>query len=82
MKLVHMLSGLAISVALVGCAQDKNADVSVPAPNPNLAGAKPQNAIKMPSVSGSVWIRQRVALPQKAFRTEGKQSPCPLFPAV
>ncbi|HAU5513047.1 TPA: hypothetical protein JD198_00415 [Cronobacter sakazakii] len=71
MKLVHMLSGLAVAVAvaLAGCAQDKSADIAVPAPNPNTSGVATKPVIKQPNVSGTVWIRQKVALPPDAVLT-------------
>lgn len=68
MKYVHMLSGLAVAVALSACAQ-KSADIPTPAPNPNTPGAVNQAAIAQPSVTGSVWIRQKVALPPDAVLT-------------
>lgn len=37
MKLVHMVSGLAVAVALAACA-DKSADIQTPAPSPNKIG--------------------------------------------
>ncbi|MEO3989703.1 YbaY family lipoprotein [Pseudocitrobacter cyperus] len=67
MKIVPMLSGIAIAVALSACA-DKSADIQTPAPNPNAAGTT-QGAIQQPNVSGTVWIRQKVALPPDAVLT-------------
>ncbi|MGV7094267.1 YbaY family lipoprotein [Siccibacter turicensis] len=69
MKIVHMLSGLAVAVALAGCAHDKSADIAVPALNPNTAGVNAQPVLKQPNVSGTVWIRQKVALPPDAALT-------------
>ena len=68
MKLVHMLSGLAVAVALAGCAK-KGADIPTPTPNPNAPSAVNQAAITQPNVSGTVWIRQKVALPPDAVLT-------------
>jgi len=68
MKFVHMLSGLAVAVALSACA-DKSADIPTPAPNPNTPAAVNQAAITQPNVSGSIWIRQKVALPPDAVLT-------------
>jgi putative lipoprotein len=68
MKLVHMLSGLAVAVALSACA-NKSADIQTPAPNPNTSGVATQPAIQQPNVSGTVWIRQKVALPPDAVLT-------------
>ncbi|TNV20621.1 hypothetical protein FH968_09245 [Buttiauxella sp. B2] len=70
MKLVHTLSGLAIAVAMAGCAH-KSADVPTPAPaaTTSSAGATAQSDIAQPNVSGTVWIRQRIALPPDAVLT-------------
>lgn len=70
MKLVHTLSGLAIAVAMAGCAQ-KSADIPTPAPaaTTSSAAATAQSDIKQPNVSGTVWIRQKVALPPDAVLT-------------
>lgn len=68
MKLVHALSGLAVAVALSACA-DKSADIQTPAPNPNTSIAATQATIQQPNVTGSVWIRQKVALPPDAVLT-------------
>ena len=63
MKLVHMASGLAVAIALAACA-DKSADIQTPAPAANTSiSATQQPAIQQPNVSGTVWIRQKVALP-------------------
>ena len=70
MKLVHMLSGLAVAVALSACA-DKSADIQTPAPNPNTAGVATQPTIQQPNVSGTIWIRQKVALPPDAIESAG-----------
>ena len=67
MKLVHMLSGLAVAVALTACAK-KAADIPTPAPNPQAPAASTA-AITKPNVSGTVWIRQKVALPPNAVLT-------------
>ena len=66
MKLVHMASGLAVAIALAACA-DKSADIQTPAPAANTATQQP--AIQQPNVSGTVWIRQKVALPPDAVLT-------------
>ena len=69
MKCVHILSGLAVAVALSACA-DKSADIAVPAPNPNTSiSAASQSTLRQPNVSGTIWIRQRVALPPNAVLT-------------
>ena len=69
MKLMHMVSGLAVAVALAACA-DKSADIQTPAPNPNTSATAAQPVIAQPNVSGTVWIRQKVALPPDAVLTE------------
>lgn len=69
MKVVHMLSGLALAVALSGCANNKSANIPVPAPTPGASAVTMQNVIRQPNVTGTVWIRQRVALPPDAVLT-------------
>lgn len=68
MKCVYLLSGIAMAVALSACA-DKSADIAVPAPSPNTSISAAQSTIQQPNVSGTVWIRQRVALPPNAVLT-------------
>ncbi|EMH4164098.1 YbaY family lipoprotein [Pluralibacter gergoviae] len=69
MKCVHILSGLAVAVALSACA-DKSADIAVPAPSPNTSiSAASQSTLRQPNVSGTIWIRQHVALPPNAVLT-------------
>ncbi|MCU5771993.1 YbaY family lipoprotein [Erwiniaceae bacterium BAC15a-03b] len=66
MKFWHLMSGAAMAVALAGCA-DKSADVPTPTLGAKTAGQ--QAAIAQPNVSGSVYIRQRIALPPDAVLT-------------
>ena len=68
MKLVPMLSGIAMAVALSACA-GKSADVPVPTANPNGINTLTQQTIQQPNVSGTIWIRQKVALPPDAVLT-------------
>lgn len=68
MKLVHMLGGLAVAIAVAGCAQ-KSADIPTPAPTASTSGATAQSVIAQPSVTGTAWIRQRIALPPNAVLT-------------
>lgn len=70
MKIVTLLSGLTVAMVLAGCA-DKSADISTPAPSPNtsISGAASASTLRQPNVSGSIWIRQRVALPPDAVLT-------------
>ncbi len=67
MKLWQIVGGVALGVTLAGCA-DKSADVATPA---FKAPGTPvqQAAIAQPSVSGTVNIRQRIALPPDAVLT-------------
>ncbi len=66
MKLWQVISGMTLAAAITGCA-----DHSKPVPTPTLgsAVAGQQSAIKQPNVSGSVYIRQRIALPPDAVLT-------------
>lgn len=67
MKLWFVLSSAALAVAISGCA-DKSRDVAVPTSVSQAQGQ--QNAvIKQPNVSGTVWIRQKIALPADAVLT-------------
>ena len=68
MKLVPMLSGVAIAVALAACA-GKSAQVPVPAADPNGINTLSQQSIQQPNVSGTIWIKQKVALPPDAVLT-------------
>ncbi|ELO9004585.1 YbaY family lipoprotein [Salmonella enterica] len=68
MKLVHIVSGLAVAISLAACA-DKSADIQTPAPNPNMSITANQSTIQQPNVSGTVWIRQKVALAPDAVLT-------------
>jgi len=68
MKLVPMLSGIAIAVALSACAV-KSAQVPVPAADPNGINTLSQQSIQQPNVSGTIWIKQKVALPPDAVLT-------------
>ena len=68
MKLVPMLSGVAIAVALSACA-GKSADVLVPTASANGINTLSQQAIQQPNVSGTIWIKQKVALPPDAVLT-------------
>ncbi|MEX7570125.1 YbaY family lipoprotein [Enterobacter hormaechei] len=68
MKLVPMLSGVAMALALFACAY-KSADVAVPTATPNGINTLSQQAIRQPNVSGTIWIKQKVALPPDAVLT-------------
>lgn len=66
MKLWQIISGMTLAVAVAGCA-----DHSKPVATPTLGGtvAGQQAAIAQPNVSGSIYIRQRIALPPDAVLT-------------
>ncbi|NIF23366.1 YbaY family lipoprotein [Candidatus Pantoea multigeneris] len=66
MKLWQVMSGVIIVAAIAGCA-----DKSKPVPTPTLGStvAGQPSTIAQPNVSGSVYIRQRVALPPDAVLT-------------
>lgn len=66
MKFWHVLSGAALAVAVSGCA-DKSKDVPTPTLGSQVTGQ--QAVIKQPNVSGTVWIRQKVALPPDSVLT-------------
>ncbi|MGB9096504.1 YbaY family lipoprotein [Erwinia sp.] len=66
MKVWPMLTGAALAVALSGCA-DKGKDVPTATLASQVAGE--QATLRQPNVSGSVYIRQRVALPPDAVLT-------------
>lgn len=64
MKLVPIISGLAVALTLAGCAQThQQSQNQTPAPEAATA------AVQQPNVSGNVWIRQKVALPPDAVLT-------------
>ena len=66
MKLVPILSGLAIALTLAGCAKThQQSQNQTPAPE----AAAATQAVSGPNVSGNVWIRQKVALPPDAVLT-------------
>lgn len=65
MKFWHVMSGAALAVALAGCA-DKSANIPVPVPGAENTG---QPVIAQPNVSGSIYIRQKIALPPDAALT-------------
>lgn len=69
MKFMHVIGGLAATMMVASYAQGESADIQVPAPNPATAGVNSQPVIQQPNVSGTVWIRQRVALPPDAVLT-------------
>ncbi|WP_338561683.1 YbaY family lipoprotein [Erwinia sp. E_sp_B04_7] len=66
MKVWPMLTGAALAVVLSGCA-DKGKDVPTATLASQVAGE--QATLRQPNVSGSIYIRQRVALPPDAVLT-------------
>lgn len=67
MKLWQIIGSVAMLATVAGCA-DKGPKVATPAfATPGTAQAS--NAIRQPTVSGTVWIRQRIALPPDAVLT-------------
>lgn len=66
MKVWPLMTGAALAVALSGCA-DKGKDVPTATLASQVAGQ--QATIRQPNVSGSIYIRQRVALPPDAALT-------------
>jgi len=66
MKLWFVLSSAALAVAISGCADKSN---NVAAPNADAQTQLQQVATQQPNVSGTVWIRQRIALPPDAVLT-------------
>ncbi len=59
MKFWPVISGVALVVALAGCSAEKTKEAPTPV----------QADITQPSVSGSIYIRQRIALPAEAVLT-------------
>lgn len=66
MKFWQVLSGAALAVVISGCA-DKSNDIATPTLGSEVKGQ--QAALRQPNVSGSVWIRQKVALPPDSVLT-------------
>lgn len=66
MKIWQVLSGAALAVAISGCA-DKSTNVPTPTLGSQVTGQS--STLRMPNVSGTAWIRQKVALPPNAVLT-------------
>jgi putative lipoprotein len=66
MKLWQVISGMTLAAAITGCA-DHSKPVATPTLGSAVAGQ--QAAIAQPNVSGSVYIRQRIALPPDSVLT-------------
>lgn len=66
MKTWHALSGAALAVVISGCA-DKSTHVPTPTLGAQVAGQP--STLRLPNVSGTARIRQKVALPPDAVLT-------------
>ncbi len=66
MKLWQEISGITLIATAAGCADHGK---PVPVPTLGASAAGQQAAIAQPNVSGSVYIRQRIALPPDAVLT-------------
>ncbi|PKH21366.1 hypothetical protein CIG19_16300 [Enterobacterales bacterium CwR94] len=66
MKFWQKVSGVALVVALAGCA-DKGQDIPTPTLGSQVSGQG--STLAQPAVTGALWIRQRVALPPDAVVT-------------
>ena len=79
MKFAYMFSALAVAATLTACANHHSNNSSTQAAAPDPYGiATLSVAQQQPSVTGTINIRQRIALPPDAVlavRTEGKQAP-------
>jgi len=67
MKLWQTLGGVVFLATLAGCA-DKGHQIATPAFK-TPGSAEQADAIRQPAVSGTIWIRQRLALPPDAVLT-------------
>ena len=63
MKSMHIISGLVIALSVTACADN----TGVPAGSPPAPGIS--TAAAQPVISGAVFIRQRIALPEDAVLT-------------
>lgn len=70
MKFAYMLSALAVATALTACANNHGATTANNAAAPDPYGiASLTSSQQQPNVSGTISIRQRVALPPDAVLT-------------
>ncbi|MEI7367650.1 YbaY family lipoprotein [Pectobacterium sp. 1950-15] len=69
MKLWHILGGITLSMALAACAQRSDYGVSPQTGAPVTSVSSQRPAVAMPAVTGTVNIRQRIALPHHAVLT-------------
>ncbi|KHN54024.1 YbaY family lipoprotein [Pectobacterium fontis] len=69
MKLWHILGGITLSMTLAACAQRGDYGVSPQTGAPVTRASSQQPAVAMPAVTGTVNIRQRIALPHNAVLT-------------
>ncbi|MBJ7221802.1 MULTISPECIES: YbaY family lipoprotein [unclassified Brenneria] len=69
MKLWHILGGITLSMTLAACAEKSDYGVSPHTGAPVTSVSSQHPAVAMPAVSGTVNIRQRIALPPNAVVT-------------
>ncbi|MCC9266159.1 YbaY family lipoprotein, partial [Bacillus velezensis] len=69
MKLWHILGGITLSMTLAACAQRGDYGVSPQTGAPVTSASSQRPAVAMPAVTGTVNIRQRIALPHNAVLT-------------
>ncbi|UYA59361.1 YbaY family lipoprotein [Pectobacterium colocasium] len=69
MKLWHILGGITLSMTLAACAQRSDYGVSPQTGAPVTSASSQRPAVAMPAVTGTVNIRQRIALPHNAVLT-------------
>ncbi|WP_224553408.1 YbaY family lipoprotein [Pectobacterium versatile] len=69
MKLWHILSGITLLMILTACAQRSDYGVSPQTGAPVTSASAQRPAVVMPAVTGTVNIRQRIALPHNTVLT-------------
>ena len=69
MRLWHILGGIMVSIGLVGCADKSDSGVAPDVRGPIPASGSYLPGIAQPSVTGTVNIRQKIALPADAVLT-------------
>ncbi|MEI7374494.1 YbaY family lipoprotein [Dickeya chrysanthemi] len=69
MRLWHIFSGITVSIALSGCVNSHSVSSELTAPAMGQAQALSQPVSGMPAVTGTVNIRQKIALPPDSVLT-------------
>ncbi|MEH2919772.1 YbaY family lipoprotein [Samsonia erythrinae] len=69
MKVWHILGGITLSMTLAACAQKGDYGVSPQTGAPVTSSSTQRPVIALPAVTGTVNIRQRIALPPNAVLT-------------